>query len=385
MSDFTLDTNLIVTNSQDALTPLGIQDYTSKTSTPSNQKIWFDIKVGGNKIDQLSVKISNSNQVLYERDMDKYMLSIGHYQWGWDGFNTLDTFDSAALKQGILKAEFTGKTSTKTVKKEIKFTLTPANVDWAEVVINRKAKAASIKLRLNLKDGGQHGVGEAPPSDVQKTSYFKNLPQNDHRRHKHVRLKSHADLKALASSGMQQYWSRSISTPDNLTFNVKTLVEFDTEKAMDDINLVYNTNRDWIRSSNPGEVRGVFSLFGNFVPERISYNVGWIKYSNGWTYVSTNDADAEFKETAAHEIGHEILSAYGGDTYSYSHRGSSTVVTQTTKTVKNGGFNYPQSGDIDLMKYYQGNRPQDYFVRVYASESDVASLLWLNSLKIKKA
>lgn len=384
MSDFTLDINLLTSNTQDKLTPLGIQDYNAKASAPSNQKIWFSIKLGNNKIDSLSVKISNSSQVLYEGELEKYMLTPGQYQWGWDGFNALGSFDSSALKQGIIKAEFTGQNAKKTLKKEIQFTLRPAHVDWVDVSIDKKSKAVLAKLRLNLKDGGQNGVGESAPTEVQKTPYFKNLAPNDLRRNKHVRLKSHTDLKALVGSGMQQYWSRSITTPDLSTYSVKTTVEFDHQKAMDDINLVYNTNREWIRSSNPGEVRGVFSLFGNFVPERISYNIGWIKYSNGWAYISANDADAEFKETAAHEIGHEILSAYGGDTYSYSHRGSSTVVTQTTKEVKNGGFNYPQSGDIDLMKYYQGNRPRDYFVRVYASETDAASLLWLSCLRITK-
>jgi len=146
---------------------------------------------------------------------------------------------------------------------------------------------------------------------------------------------------------------------------------------MDDISIVYNTNREWLRSSNPESVRGFYSLFGNFVPEIIAYNIGWIEYQNGWGFVRSINADKSFGETAAHELGHEILSAYGRDSYSYGHKGSSTVATQSTKKVSEGGISYPPSGEIDLMKYYNGSRPDNFYSRVYASEQDVKSLLWL--------
>ncbi|ARU57126.1 hypothetical protein OLMES_3083 [Oleiphilus messinensis] len=154
-----------------------------------------------------------------------------------------------------------------------------------------------------------------------------------------------------------------------------------TKNAMDDIEVFYNTNRSWLRSSNPGSVRGLYSFFGNFVPERIAYNVGWIEYSNGWNYISGSDANIAFSETAAHEIGHEILSAYGGDKYSYSHKGSSSILTQKTKTSANGGVTYPSQGGIDLMKYYNGRRPYNFYSRVFASEQDVKSLIWLASVR----
>jgi hypothetical protein len=131
-------------------------------------------------------------------------------------------------------------------------------------------------------------------------------------------------------------------------------------------------------------IRGFYSLFGNFVPERIAYNVGWIKYRSGWSYELAADADQAFSETSAHEIGHEILSAYGGDAYSYGHRGSSSVVSQKTKTVANGGVVYPPSGDIDLMKYYNGARPRNFYIRVKASEQDVKSLLWLARIQFNE-
>jgi len=77
-------------------------------------------------------------------------------------------------------------------------------------------------------------------------------------------------------------------------------------------------------------------------------------------------------------LGHEILSAYGGDSYSYSHKGSSYIVCQKTKKVAKGGVAYPATGNIDIMKYYNGSTPADFYSRVYASVQDVKSLLWLS-------
>jgi hypothetical protein len=181
-------------------------------------------------------------------------------------------------------------------------------------------------------------------------------------------------------SGLQRYWSRTIALQGNSIYRLNVNPVDTKQNAMDDIELVYNTNRGWKRSSNPGSVRGFYSLFGNFVPERVVYNVGWIEYPTGWVYVQPITADTRFSETAAHEIGHEILSAYGGDAYSYSHRGTSTIVSQETKKVAQGGVNYPASGDIDLMKYYNGTT-NNYYSRVIASEVDVKSLIWLSRVK----
>jgi len=195
-----------------------------------------------------------------------------------------------------------------------------------------------------------------------------------------VRVKSFNDLKALLFTHIKTHWSRKITALTGAVYDVNVNAVSASNKAMDDISIVYNTNREWLGSSNPGEVRGIYSLFGNFVPERISYNIGWIRYQNGWGFLRTLNADKAFGETGAHELGHEILSAYGGDSYSYSHKGSSTIVTQSTKSVADGGVSYPVTGEIDLMKYYNGSRPGNFYSRVFASEQDVKSLLWLSRI-----
>lgn len=103
-------------------------------------------------------------------------------------------------------------------------------------------------------------------------------------------------------------------------------------------------------------------------------------------------------ETAAHEIGHEILQAIAGTTYSWQHKGSSYYLLQDTKPLEGQetfwdkithwdemdthGENYPVSGEIDLMKYYNGHKPQKASERVIASEQDVLGLIWLTKIKV---
>ena len=95
-------------------------------------------------------------------------------------------------------------------------------------------------------------------------------------------------------------------------------------------------------------------------------------------------ADAIFAHTAAHEIGHEILAAYGGDYYSYSHRGSSTL-NQKRRALGKGGERFPLTGEIDLMKYYHGAWPRDFYRRSLASEHDVKGLLYLAGMEVDQS
>jgi hypothetical protein len=119
--------------------------------------------------------------------------------------------------------------------------------------------------------------------------------------------------------------------------------------------------------------------------EAVCYNIGYIKYSNGWGYQTDNEEDNEFKDTSAHEIGHEILKSYGGTAYSYGHKGSVNVVTQNRK---GNAPEFPLSGEIDLMPYFKNNilgnehKQPNYFLRRAAAEKDVLSLLWLSKIKL---
>ena len=185
--------------------------------------------------------------------------------------------------------------------------------------------------------------------------------------------------------GINYHWSRCTehAVAKNVEINSEkyecyTSAVNSKKNAMDDIDLLYNTNNNWMRSGNPGTVTGVISAIGNlFSREAVCYNVGYIKDSNGWKYRYEKYEDVNFKLTAAHEIGHEILKAFGDVYYSYGHKDTVNTVTQK---IKDGTPKYPSTGEIDLMKYYQ-----NYYdiPRTIASETDVLGLVWLTKINVK--
>ncbi|KPH13089.1 hypothetical protein [Chryseobacterium sp. ERMR1:04] len=100
--------------------------------------------------------------------------------------------------------------------------------------------------------------------------------------------------------------------------------------------------------------------------------------------------DLDFKDTSAHEIGHEILKFYGGTEYSYGHKGSSEVYS-FDQHIKDNAQKFPLdvNTEIDLMPYFRDNKygnehyQPNYFRRRVASEKDVLSLLWLTKIDVR--
>ena len=366
------------------LTPLSIPDYKevkSRKVTSNQAAISFSITVSGTPVDKLEISIKDSKGPILKELLPSSYNVTGTHEWQWDGYDLKGVLDSKRLKASAIQVELAATKGQKTKKAVVNLKAKPAEADWVDILINQTTQKISIELRTNIKDGKAKGVGELPPQEVQDQPSYKLFSASDPRKKRHIRFKSQVDLRSMVFSGLKRYWSRSISVTNSQLYAVDLTAVHSEKQSMDDIKISYNTNNAWQRSSNPGSVRGIVSLFGNFVPERIVYNVGWLEDRGRWFYQRPVKADLSFKETSAHEIGHEILSAYGGETYSYGHKGSSTVVTQTVKTVANGGEAYPQQGDIDLMKYYDGRPSRNFFNQVIASEQDVKSLVWLARLK----
>ncbi len=360
------------------LIPLGIPAH--KSTTTSNATIPFNYSISGTVPDFIDFEIQTKGTTLFKERVDKTKLSVGMQNWEWDGFNSNGIFSSKALKENPLELVASAHFGAKVVSAKQTFEFKHAQHSWVDIVIDKNTKKIDVELRLNIKDGGDHGINKLPPKVVTDDPAYKNLPEATV---KHQRVRSFTALKMLAATGIKKYWSRAISLSSGDIYQLTTDVTFATKYAMDDIALVYNTNNNWVRSSNPGRIRGALSLFGNLIArERIAYNVGFVKASQGWFLINTQSADNDFQHTAAHELGHEILSAYGGDTYSYTHRGSSTI-TQATKSVANGGFVFPAQGEIDLMKYYNGSIGGAYYRRSVASNYDVRSLVYLGGVEIK--
>lgn len=375
---FDLDVTFAGNDDDNILTPLGVLDYRELGSGATNNRdaVGFKIAVQQSNLDKLVATIKAASGAVYREELAAPLRSVGRHDWQWDGFGTNGILDSKLLKDPGLALELVGELGGQTRTKVLTFSNRHAEEEWLDIAVDRTKKEVVVELRINLKDGGASGVREAPPAEIQSLPRYRSIPPGDVRRQRHVRARSALALKGLVRSGLQRYWSRQVSI-GGTSYKVRVDPVEATSKAMDDIAVEYNTNGEWVRSSNPGSVRGFYSFFGNFVPERIVYNVGWLKVGGRWFYRVPSAADQEFSETAAHEIGHEILSAYGGSTYSYGHRGSSTVVSQRRKPLGDGGVSYPASGEIDLMQYYHGIKPPGFYSRLVATEQDVESLIWL--------
>jgi len=356
------------------------------------------------------VRSWNYNSIFKEFNLTEPDYTLpGSYGLMWDGFDNDEVFDSRNFSGKKLKAIITGVKAGKQKTKEIEFFTNNEVVNWTDVKINRKAKRIDVELRVNLKDGGASGfetVTYRDPLDdprgpaVRSRKKWQSIPASEigriGRSPFQAATRSYDQLKQLAINGLNYHWGRNQNHGFGKFVNISGVsyqvymnaVNVDDDaKAIDDIELMYNTNGDSMRSGNPGTVQDVVSLVGNLISrEAICYNVGYIKYSNGWGYASEDHADNEFRDTSAHEIGHTILKAYGGTGYSYGHKGSTWVVTQS---IKSSAPQIPLAGEIDIMPYFNDNVlgnehfQKNYYTRRVAAERDVLSLLWLTKLKIQ--
>lgn len=360
------------------LVPLAIPAHNA--FAPNLDTLAFAIDLQQSGAEWLQVAIYDHSTLVYHRRLPDSFCDPGCHIWRWDGFDGLGVLDSRRLKSGSLYAEFSGGFQGITHTKYIPLHFSPARQNWLDVVVDRRSHTIGVDIRAQLLNGGQLGVNETPPEGACASPAFQSLPADHPARCASRCERPNDELQQLAAAGVARYWSGAITAADGQHYQLNTRLTPSSSQAMASVKLVYNTNRRWLRSSNPGRIRCLYSLAGNLVPRRIAYNAGWIEYKNGWYHQAGTAADPAFQEAAAHELGHEILSAYGGGRYSYSHKGTSTLLTQSTKSLGRGGLEYPQTGPIDLMKYYQGARPKDFYQRVQASEDDLKSLLWLAAL-----
>jgi hypothetical protein len=356
---------------------------------------------------------------------DKYTIlepddytSEGEYFIHWDGFDNNEMYDSTRFNGKTLKAKIIATKGDKQKSITVDFATEYSQVQWTDVKIDKKAKRIDVTLRVNLKDGGTQGLDCSTYAIDKEESYETFTPTNSQDPYSRVktticdwdkipesdiakigkpviktRTKSYTDLEKLALDGLKYHWGRNSehAVAKYVKINEESYMVYidpinNIENAMDDLDLVYNTNGNWMRSGNPGSATiNPISWVGNLISrEAICYNVGFVKYSNGWGYAEPSREDLEFKDTSAHEIGHEILKSYGGTVYSYGHKGSVNTVTQNRK---DSAPEFPLSGEIDLMPYYKDNalgnehNQLDYFNRRIAAQNDVLSLIWLTKIK----
>ncbi|XKW98132.1 hypothetical protein R8G64_06480 [Tenacibaculum maritimum] len=390
--------------------PLGIPDFKGKKDRDFIQVSYL---IEGNDAVELTIQIRDGGKIIYqEKITDSSKLTKGEHRWKWNGFDSNGIYDSAVFTTAKDLNIYTIAIDNEEnySRKRVEFTAKYSEVKWVDVKINKNTKRIDVTLRVNLKDGGEIGtekdciqVGSGQYSSIKTVCPWEKIPKEDLIAGKppiKSRTKSFKDLEQLALEGLSYHWGRNKNhfIAKNVDINGELYEVFvnainTTKKAMDDVDLIFNTNHKWMRSGNPGTVEDPISFVGNIVSrEAICYNVGYIKYSDGWGYreeesiTSGFGENLEFMDTSAHEIGHTILKAYGGTFYSYGHKGSVNTITQNKKS---NAPKFPLEGEIDIMPYHKENklgkwyRQSNYYKRRVAHKKDVLSLIWLTKLNLK--
>ena len=364
----------------------------------------------------------------YQQIFEPYVLSepdytkTGEYNLNWDGFDNNEVYDSTRFAGKKLKAQITATKENKVKTKEIEFEVSYQEVNWVDVKIDRKAKRIDVTLRVDLQDGGATGLDCNTFVAEDESSYETFTPTTkteDPFKGSEIticdwdkvppdaiakwgeqpiktRTKSFDDLKNLTIGGVNYHWGRNVNHAsakdvkifgDSYNLFMNSIVTKDN--AIGALKLIYNTNGNWARSGNPGTIKDPLTAAGNvFSRQAICYNIGYI-YSldwyefykkNNWGYREELKENIEFKETSAHEIGHEILKKYGGTIYSYGHKGTVNPILQNENSK---AVPHPKNGEIDLMPYYTDWLDYSQRNRIAASERDALSLIWLTKIVIK--
>jgi len=350
--------------------PMGVADFNKKEE---NAFFTFHYTLPAATLTSLRFEIIDANgQVFYHIIGEAPQLLPGLHQINWDGFDNNEIYDSRRFNDQKLQAKLTVIAANKTKSITLTFLAQCKEVQWVDIIIDRKKKKIEATLRTHFLDWNSKTIGDWKKIPYPVLSSIGKLPVK-------MRTRRFEELLELAKEGLKYHWGRNEQHPEgkNVLFNNGEVYSFFLTVDNTPVNslkspkIAYQTNARSRRSRNWELSRILF------------YNIGYLKHGGKWYYKSTAQADSDFKQIAAHEIGHEILLAYGGQFYSKAHKGSSTLLTQTAL----GNYRYPKYGEIDLMLYYTTDQehpyPADYNYKSVASNGDVLSLLWLSKVQIK--
>lgn len=202
--------------------------------------------------------------------------------------------------------------------------------DWAVTRVNIAAKTINIDVFIDFQQ-----------NSLSATDYIK--------------------LRSMAMTGINRYWSRAVTLDGDL---FATIVAANHRASHSlGVDMYVETSNKYARSHNTGIIDASFI-----------YNKGYFRGTNA-------GADQDFMLVSAHEFGHAVLNYFGGVGLSWSHKDSTSIITQSVKSTTPG---YPASGDVDLMKYYDSNKYSitnaDKYSRTRADEQDVKRLIWLSDI-----
>jgi hypothetical protein len=225
---------------------------------------------------------------------------------------------------------------------------------WFEASINPASKTISVIINVNFRfDSG----GARLPNDPGRMMNLNPGPQEP-------TAEQQAKLIALAQQGVAKFWSRTIDLNGD-TYHVNVSLNL----TKDGMNVRLKLND----SNNPKNYKRSYNTKGTNSPLSIPGAI--IFYQPGFYKGDELRANKDFEITVAHELGHSVLTIAGGVGFSWGHEGTSTVL---------GGNNgkklqTPATGEIDLMKYYNGLFVDVSYERSIASESDVKNLIYIST------
>jgi uncharacterized Zn-binding protein involved in type VI secretion len=339
------------------LTPLEIPDYAELASGTTKNRETIDFLVINREqpADSLILEVLDGSTLIYAEADTAKLLPTGEHPWQWDGYSLAGVLDTKVLKSAALKVRLTAVKGGLQQIMELPLANKSEEVDWVDARVDRNAKTVEVTVRPSFSDGGIKGQN----SNLTPLAY--------------------PALEAQAKRGIEHYWSRNGTRTQGIASGINTSnglyrctvqADINAKPSAKNFPLTENLTVDGGRSTSLGGFRVIHHNFGYWSVRRYP----------------TFFADEEFMHTAAHEFGHLVLNEYGDGGliphYSWSHKDTSTVLTQNRKD----NHYISATGELDVMHYFTEDPVGeaawlDFWDRSSISEQDVKGLLWLSRVE----
>ena len=317
-------------------------------------RLWSDSR-DFEKVDSVTFEVRSGGSLLWSETHASNYVRPGRYEWRWNGVDAVGIYDTERLRNGI-RMTVTAALGGRTASRSVELRGAPlffgegmlTAFDWLNTRVDTSARTAEVTLYVDCRNGGYIDDVSQDGASIPYLATGE-LPATTFRR-----------LVQLVTRGIETYWSRTgARSAHGYSVGVRAVRGRGPRRPPHAINVYVNRNANPARSGNlPG-----------LTPFTI-YNQTFYAARGG-----TAVADPAFKMMAAHEFAHSIVAATQGRRESYSHHGTTGVITQRAN---NSATPYPTSGEIDLMKYYDDPTPPprtNIYRRTVASERDVTRLV----------
>lgn len=346
--------------SRSVLTPLSVPANAQAADEFSRQEVGFAIVNKKGPVEGVSIRILKGDVVYADIGEVPDLRSDGLHQWSWSGLDDRGFLSTKDLKAG-LTLELTATLGGRSRTFRLPFKAISAVVDWVDLTVDTNASVVKVEVRPGYSNGGI--------SD-RKTG---------------IPVVGYQQLLEWARQGISHYWSRDGSRANGIAGPIalegkqyEVIVDAKVNKipSAPSFRLIEDQDEEFGRSTSLAVVRKLVLSSGFYFHAYVTK----ARRSVGW---AMTQAEGNFKETAAHEFGHLILNAYEGDplvpTRSWSHKGTSTVLTQKPLD----DHPSPTSGEIDVMHYFSGytTSADEMRSRTAAAADDVKGLIWIARLR----